>query len=46
MGCDIYEHFEVYRKGLWERLQVLPVVPCWDDLTPEQEMAYWSLPLF
>lgn len=46
MGCDIFEYFEVYQNGRWERLEVLPTIPNWDDLPPAQEVAYWSLPLY
>ncbi|UQN06079.1 hypothetical protein [Deinococcus sp. QL22] len=41
----IYEHFEVRKDDGWKRIQVLPDLD-WDTATPEQEEAYWRLPLF
>lgn len=45
MGCDIHEHFEIRTEGGWKRIQVLPELG-WNTSTPEQEEAYWRLPLF
>ncbi|UBV45477.1 hypothetical protein LAJ19_20345 (plasmid) [Deinococcus taeanensis] len=44
MGCDLHEHFEVRTDEGWKRIQVLPDLN-WDTATPEEEEAYWSLPL-
>ena len=45
MGCDIHEYFEIWREASWVKVEVLPKLD-WDSSTPEEEEAYWSLPLF
>lgn len=45
MGCDLHEHFEIRTNGCWKKIQVLPDLN-WNTATPEEEQAYWDLPLF
>lgn len=45
MGCDMHEHFEVRTSEGWKRIQVREDLN-WDTATPQEEEAYWSLPLF
>lgn len=46
MGTDIHAHFEIFQADQWVRVQVLPDIKNWDDLTQEEEQAHWNLPLF
>ncbi|GGQ98932.1 hypothetical protein [Deinococcus ruber] len=43
MGCDIHEYYEIRRKDVWERVELLPKLD-WETVTEEEKQALYSHP--